>query len=352
MHRILGLPVLSNYYPNTSAPTVDTAYMLLEHIGPETGKMLSETWDQYMHDARRRACLFRGMSRIMLSLSRFPQPHIGSFRFNPSNATITLTNRPLMCTTMIFENSGTPRTIRPDQIYHSTDSFVSETLTLYDNHLRHDPHAARDEDDARERIAIRTLLRVMSHHFVIRRYQNGPFLLQLTDFHQSNIFVDEGWNVTCLIDLEWLCALPAEMLSVPPWLANCSIDNVIDERYDQFDEARKIFLEVMDKEAQNIRQEHDIQVAGTMRDSWLSKGVWFWACLRSVNAWLFVFEDHILPRFSANKGLVVDLKQVSALWQDDVGQLVKAKVRDEAKYQDELQQLLNDQDQGAEELGE
>lgn len=141
--------------------------MLLEYIGPETGKMLSLTWAQYMNDAKRFSRLFQGMSRIMLSLARFPQPHIGSFRFNPSNCTITLTNRPLMCAMMIFEHSGTTRTIQPRQIYQNTDSFVSDILTLHDNHLLHDPHDLRNEDDARERIAIRTLLRAMSHHFVI-----------------------------------------------------------------------------------------------------------------------------------------------------------------------------------------
>lgn len=317
--------------------------MLLEYIGPQIGNMLSLTWAQNMDDPRRRARLFQGVSRIMLSLTRLPQPHIGSFRFNPHNATITLTNRPLMCTTMIFEHSGTPRTIPPDKTYQNTECFVSDMLTLHDNYLLHDCHAVRDEDDALERIAMRTLLRALSHHFIVRDRQQGPFLLQLTDFHQSNIFVDDDWHVTCLIDLEWLCALPAEMLSVPYWLTNCSIDNIIDERYHHFNRVRHLFLETMDKESHNIRQEHDIQVTVTMRDSWLSKGVWFWACIRSVNAWLFILEDHILPRFSANNGFVADMKAVSTLWRDNVGKIVEAKIEDEAKYQEELRSLLYDQ---------
>lgn len=36
----------------------------------------------------------------------------------------------------------------------------------------------------------------------------GPFLLQLTGLHASNIFVNNDWNVTRLIDLEWVCSLP------------------------------------------------------------------------------------------------------------------------------------------------
>ncbi|OAP57606.1 hypothetical protein AYL99_08344 [Fonsecaea erecta] len=331
VHRILDLPLLSKYTRNTAAPTVDTAYMLLEYISPETGKMLSLTWDRYKDNANRTARLFQGMSRIMLSLARLPQTSIGSFRFNPGNYTITLTNRLLMCAMMMFENNGTPRTIQPDQMYQNTDTFVSDMLTLHDNHLLHDPHAVRDEDDARERMAIRTLLRAVSHQFINRNRRNGPFLLQLTDLHQSNVFVDDDWNVTCMLDLEWICALPSEMLSVPYWLTDCSIDNIIDDRYNQFDEARQVFLGIMDEEAKIVPQKHDIRVVEMMRDTWLSKGVWFWACIRSLNAWPFIFEDHILPRFSASKELVVILKQASTLWQVGIEQIVKTKVADEER---------------------
>ncbi|KAJ4527695.1 hypothetical protein HRR83_000448 [Exophiala dermatitidis] len=349
MHRILGLPLLSNYAPTQNrrvVPAVHTlmAYMLLEYIGPQTGKMLSLTWTEHLHDSMRRARLFQGMSRIILSLARLPQPTIGSFVFNPSDSTITLTNRPLMCNTMIFEHSGTPRTIQPFQTYQDTDSFVSDMLTQYDNHLLHDPHAVRDEDDARERMAIRTLLRAVSHHFINRSQRSGPFILQLTDFHQSNIFVDDDWNITCLIDLEWICALPAEILSVPYWLTNCSIDDIIDERYDKFNEARQIFLGIMeDEEAKNLQHEHNnIQLTRTMRDSWVSKRVWFWACIRSLNAWPFIFEDHLLPKFSADRDLVAKVKLVSTVWQENVEQIVKTKVVEEERYQEELRRLLED----------
>ncbi|OAL34054.1 hypothetical protein AYO20_06702 [Fonsecaea nubica] len=244
---------------------------------------------------------------------------------------------------MIFEHSGTPRTIQPFQVYQNTDSFVSDMLTLHDSHLLHDSHAVRDEDDARERMAIRTLLRAVSHHFISGSRRSGPFILRLTDFHQSNIFVDDDWNITCLIDLEWICALAAEMLSVPYWPTNCSADDTIDERYDKFDEARQIFLGIMDEEAKNLRHEHDIQITKTMRDSWLSKRVWFGACIRSLNAWPFIFEDHLLSKFSTGKELVADLKRISTLWQEEVDQIAKTKVVEEEGYQEELRRLLEDE---------
>jgi hypothetical protein len=72
--------------------------------------------------------------------------------------------------------------------------------------------------------------------------------------------------------------------------------------------------------------------------------VWFWACIRSLNGWLFLFEDHIVPKFCANnKDLISDLKQASAFWIQDVDAVVKAKVEDEERYQAELRSLFSSQ---------
>lgn len=341
IYRSLGLPLLSNYTRNISAPAIGTAYSILEYMGPEVGQMLSLTWAQHGNDVARRGRLYHGIARIMLSLARIPQPRIGAYRFDTSNGTITLTNRPLMCSAIIMENSATPRTIQPRKTYQCVESFTSDMLTLHDNYLLHQPHAVRDEDDARERFSIRTLLRAVSHHFITPRWRYGPYLLQLTDLHQSNVFVDEEWNVTGMIDLEWICSLPVDMLSVPYWLTNCSIDGITDEHYHGFDRARQDFLAAMENEAgmATMKPKHDIPITHSMEETWLSKGVWFWACIRSLNGWLFVFEDHILPKFSRDKNLVASLKGASALWRQDVESIVKHKVADEERYIAELRTL-------------
>ncbi|CZS86089.1 unnamed protein product [Fusarium graminearum] len=344
IYQCLRYPVLSDYVRDKAAPAVGTAYMLLEYIGPETGEMLSLTWFDHWSDTARRKNLFAGMSRIMLSLARVPQQKIGSFRFNTLDCTIALSNRPLMCSLAIFEQQGTPRTIRQDQVYQNTDSFVSDMLTLHDNHLIHNPHAVRDEEDAEERITLRTLLRVLAHFFVLPERRSGPYLLQLTDFHQSNIFVDKEWNVTCMIDLEWICALPVEMMRVPFWLTNRRFERIVDH-YEDFDDARKEFLSSMDQELEHVEVEHDIQITRTMRQSWDSKGVWYWACIESTNGWLFALEDHIIPMFSSVKGLVDDLKQMYFFWQKDARKHIETKAADERRYQLKLRSLFQSSQQ-------
>ncbi|KPM39865.1 hypothetical protein AK830_g6701 [Neonectria ditissima] len=341
IYRSLGLPLLSNYIRNLSAPDVGTAYSILEYIGPDMGQMLSITWERHKDDAARQSRLYRGLAHIMLSLARIPQPSIGAYRFDTVNSTITLTNRPLTCSAMVMENSGTPRSIQPRQTYQSVESFTSDMLTMYDEHLLHHPHAVQDEDDARERFTIRMLHRAVSHHFIRRCWRNGPFLLQPTDLHQSNIFVDDAWNVTGMIDLEWMCSLPVDMLSVPHWLTDCNVFDITNEEYDRFDRAREQFLTAMDKEAETMMMEHDIPITQNMRDTWLSKGAWFWACISSLDGWLWIFEDHILTKFSTDKKLVASLKQASALWQQDVESVIKRKVEDGEEYRGKLEALLS-----------
>lgn len=75
-NHLLDYPLLSSYTQDPYTPAVGTAYMLLEHIGPETGQMLSATWAQHRHDPCSQTRLFNGMARIMLSLARLPQPHL------------------------------------------------------------------------------------------------------------------------------------------------------------------------------------------------------------------------------------------------------------------------------------
>jgi hypothetical protein len=101
-------------------------------------------------------------------------------------------------------------------------------LTLHENSFLSNPNAVYDDDDCRGQMAARALLRMLSHYYIERKRCNGPFYLQFTDLHASNIFVDEQWNITCLMDLEWVCVLPAEMLAVPYWLSGHGIDEIMD----------------------------------------------------------------------------------------------------------------------------
>lgn len=57
-------------------------------------------------------------------------------------------------------------------------------------------------------------------------------LLSRTDLHQSNIFVDLDWNVTCLVNLEWACSQPIEMIGTPYWSTTQGVDVLVSSDYD------------------------------------------------------------------------------------------------------------------------
>ncbi|KAF2761187.1 hypothetical protein EJ05DRAFT_497744 [Pseudovirgaria hyperparasitica] len=338
IYRVFCYPELSKYTPISIVHNLPTAYMLLEYIKPETGQVLSNTWEMWREDPDRRKRLEKGIAHLMLSLARIPQPRIGAFRFN-HDCTITLLNRPLTCATMMLENDGVPRIIQQNDTYLQTEPFVSDMISMHDEYLVSNPNAVYSAEDCRSQMSIRTLLRALSHHYIRRERRNGPFILQFTDFHASNIFVDEEWNITCLIDLEWVCALPVEMLAVPYWLTGRCIDELRNEHFDEFNRVRQEFMHMFEEEERGMASERNFSLARIMNKMWESRGVWFWYSLESFNAILFVIEEHICPRFSPYLSPECE-KVLSRFWREDSGMVVEQKVNDQKQYDLELRRAF------------
>jgi hypothetical protein len=159
----LRYPYLSQYAFSPTCLRLPTAYMLLEHIGPDIGEELSGTWDKHREDPVWRQNLFRGMARTILSLARIPQPRIGSFQFY-NNGTITLTNRPLPCSVVILENDGALRTIPRYETHTSTEAFVTDMLKFHESFFLSNLNAVSSKGDCLGQMASKTLLRAISHH--------------------------------------------------------------------------------------------------------------------------------------------------------------------------------------------
>ncbi|KAE9977793.1 hypothetical protein EG328_001826 [Venturia inaequalis] len=341
LYSLLRYADLSHYTPNPTAHNLPTAYMLLEHIDSGTGQMLSNTWDKWREDPIRQKRLHQGIAHLMLSLARIPQPRIGAFQFH-DNCTVTLSNRPLTCAIMMLENDGTPRNIQRNDTYTCTEPFVSDMITLHDNYLLSNPNAVYDAGDCHSQMATRTLLRALSHQYIRKEFRNGPFLLQLSDFHASNIFVDEEWNITCLIDLEWVCALPVEMLNVPYWLTGCAIDGLRErEDFEKFNTIRQEFMIQFEDEERKMVLGHKLPLARVMDEMWESKGVWFWYCLDSVNAMLVVLSDHVCPKF-VSRLLPEAEEMLSRFWREDCGRIVEKKLADQERYDVELRYVFGE----------
>lgn len=323
--------------------------MILERIGSDTGEMLSNTWDKHRGDPLRKQNLFRGIAHLMLSLAKIPQPRIGSLGFNArgrlhTDGTISLMNRPLSCAVITLENYGARRTIPPHETYPCTEPFVADMLSLHENSFLSNPAAVSDAYDCRGQMAIGALLRMLSHHFIERKHRRGPFPLLFTDFHQSNIFVDDDWNITCVLDLEWVCALPPEMLAVPYWLTGLCLNELVGENLHEFNQVEQDFMKIFEEEEVKIAAmpSHDTSgcvLSSVMHRSWESDAVWFWRSISSTHATMSLLRDHICPRFAR---LSLDTEEVLCqYWCQGSDGVVEKKVNDYDMYEKELEALFS-----------
>lgn len=304
---------------------------LLEFIEPTRGRMLSETWDAKRHDPVRRRNLFQGLARIILSVARFPQVRIGSLTFR-DDGTVSLSNRPLSCSTMILESSGASRVMARDQTYPCAEPYISDLLTQHDGRLLAQTNAVRDDTDCHYQLAVHGLLRMISHHYLKPRSQ--PFAPQFTDLHQSNIFVDDDWNITALVDLEWMGCRPLGMIDVPYWITLKGIDEVGDpedkQALKEYTEVREEFLSLLGEEEEKLvavgKGNQHALLSHTLRSTGASGSNWFFWCLDSINAMYNLFEQHIQPRYHFNTPLSPKQdKLLSQFWSRNTDEVVKMK---------------------------
>lgn len=299
--------------------------------------MVVHNWDDKLEDPICRKRLLTGMTKIILEMAKVPQPKIGSFRFN-NDCTISLDSRAMFAATAILEGQGTPRTIAEGHTYTCTEPFVADLITFLDGNLTSDVSAADAETDCRSQMATRTFLRAVAHHFIKKEYRDGPFVMQLTDLNPGNFFVDDDWNITCLFDLEWVCALPPEALSAPYWVTGCSIDGLTGDALVKFDEVRQEFMEILrEKEAEYTLT---WPLASVMEEMWATSGVWFWHSLTSVDAAYWMISHHLSENFAVVMTTDVD-KTMSRLWSADADNAVETKVREFEEYAKDVQRLFD-----------
>jgi Ser/Thr protein kinase RdoA (MazF antagonist) len=180
-------------------------------------------------------------------------------------------------------------------------------------------------------------LKAVQGKFVDAHY-DGPFILQHTDIHASNIFVDEDWNITAVIDMEFVCVLPPQMLEIPYWLSVDYIDDVV-ENMDNYTKTYEAFMQILDEEQRQMPLRHAISIATEIRNAWCSGAHWFYHCLTSVNATPSIVEDHIYPRFGYHASLgdqTAFMKALSHFWAEDSAYWVRKKVAEKQQYDVDL----------------
>ncbi|RSL69901.1 hypothetical protein CEP53_002048 [Fusarium sp. AF-6] len=335
---LFGRGELSRYVINNRSTLPDLGYLVIEHI--DNGTLLSEDWAAGHGNDEKRANLFGNLSRIMLRLAKLPLPKIGSWTMD-DNGELKLANRPLTPLLHQQENAEIPTDIPRDRTYTSVESYYLDLIACQDNRIRHQPNSVHDQGDGEQQLAALTGLRALLPKFADRKHREGPFVLSLTDLHRSNIFVDEDWNITGIIDLEWACSRPVEMAGPPVWLSGRTLEEITfhSEEYGKF---HSEFVDALERE--ELDQGESTENAELMRESWEQRKFWYSHALDSPNTLLALFVDHIQPRFAKLSNAQWDefSHMLMRLWDVDSQGFISNKVVEQEKYLDHLRRVFTE----------
>lgn len=333
----LGYPTPSRYICQRTQSKIVTelgvGYLLMEYVDESQGRMLSYTWDEKRQDVEPRSNLFRSLSRMFLSLARVPLPQIGSFIIG-DDGVLRLANRPLTMEIADLENQHIPVEIPRELTYSTVDSYVSDILAYHESRLRHQPNAINSTIEGLYQTSALTTMRAVFPRFFQADLRRGPFVFCLTDLHPSNLFVDDQWNITKVLDLEWACSRPVEMLHPPAWLTNQPIDEIDAHEYGRL---HREFVDALEEEEEIdqgcVRPEVGFLLSKCIRKGWEMGTFWYSLALEKPTGLFALFYDHIQPRFAS--GHINDVNFLDIMkcyWSKDVDTFTEAKVKDKEDY--------------------
>ncbi|KPM37891.1 hypothetical protein AK830_g8680 [Neonectria ditissima] len=328
----------SSYVPHQRQALPDLGYLLVERV--DKGQILSETWEGHRADPERRANLFRDLSKIMLGLAKLPLPRIGSWTMD-NNGALTLTNRPLTSLIHQLENHEIPTNIPRDLTYTNVEPYLLDLIACQDNRIRHQPNSVHDEVDGEAQLAALTAMRALLPKFTDRKFRQGPFALSLTDLKPGNIFVDDDGHITSIIDLQWACARPIQMLSPPDWLTGRSLEQLIFQVHlDKYAESHDEFMEIFEEE--ELEGYDANTLTEIIRTSWTTGGFWYAQAMDWPGILVGLYVDHILPRFAKlSSASREEFNHVfMRLWDQSSPDFISSKIEAQEEYSNEVREMF------------
>ncbi|KEQ72282.1 hypothetical protein M436DRAFT_73985 [Aureobasidium namibiae CBS 147.97] len=337
LHRRFVWQIRRLWNPHSRSDLTDTGYLLLEWV--EDGKMLSSSWHEKMEDPERRRNLYHGLAKILLRLANVPLARIGSWTMD-NDGDISLTNRPIFDLQISWNRHAIPTEVSRNTTYTSAASYVHDKLRFQEQRLIHQPNSILSVNDGTHQLAALVGMRALLPRFFTTQSDSGPFVLSLPDLHRSNIFVDDDWNVTGVIDLEFAPVVPQEMVTAPAWLTGRGVDELEGESLEQFRKRYDEFVRVLEIEEKAVSQ-NDSSSQRLRRD--LDTGMfWYVLALSTINAYPGIFAQHLMPRFFPQEfQLHIEGASLSRLWGEDVDDFITRKLDDNENYKVAIRDIFD-----------
>lgn len=196
--------------------------------------------------------------------------------------------------------------------------------------MRYQLNSILNQDDGIYQLSALAALRTLLPRFWDQRSRSGPFVLTLADLHQSNFFVDDEWNITRLIDLEFAPVRPVQMAQVPSWLSGRGVDELDGPAFEEYAALYDEFVTIL--EAEEIASQHDNAYSQTLRESWRTGRFWYTMALDSVNGYPQIFVQHLRSKFFEKFQLDTDGVALAQLWDEKVMDFISAKLEDYQRY--------------------
>ncbi len=281
-----------------------------------------------------RSNLFRSLSRIILAMTRIHYHRVGSFIIDDQGL-LRLENRHLTLEIQDLENDGIPLDIPRGRTFCTADAYVDALLSCHDSRLQHQPNAVNDAGDCVSQMCALVLLRALRPRFFDPKLNHGPFAPVLTDLNVHNIFVDDDWNVTCIIDLEWTAVLPLEFIRTPRWLTSQAVDEI---NVDNYNVSREEFMGIFEKEEGYLgRCDDNFRCSSIVNRTWTLGTFWYVLALQSSTGLHTLLYDRIQPRFHKVDEDSTDFYiSTYQYWTENANAFIKKKVEDKIAYDEKL----------------
>lgn len=222
--------------------------------------------------------------------------------------------------------------------YPSAMPFIHDTLAYQDKRMRHQLNSILSKNDGIYQLSALTALRALIPRFWDQHSSNGPFVLTLPDMHQSNIFVDDEWNVTRLIDFEFAPVRPVQMSCVPSWLSGRGVDELEASDLDAYKVLYDDFVAILEQE--EAMGHHGNTYSQRLRGDWTTGRLWHSMALESINAFPGIFEQHLRSRFLEDFQLETDGVALARLWDENVDEFLDAKLVDYETYKERVHEIF------------
>lgn len=201
--------------------------------------------------------------------------------------------------------------------------------------MRHQPNSILSKADGIGQLSALANLRRLQSRFWDQRSCGGPFVLTLPDMHQSNIFVDDDWNVTSLIDLEFAPVAPVQIWKVPVWLSDRGVDQIERPDFDEYQSLYNEFVSAIEREEEAGGQ--DNTYSSKLRQDWSTGNFWYSTALGSIDAYPAIFDQHLQQKLDdADK---VTLTQFCG---EDVSEFIEKKLEDFRRYEERIHEIFEE----------